>query len=65
MRRGLWIGLLVTLLLIGTSSAAQDTPILPTVAPIPTPVQPLAVEVLTGTNVAAELYTKQIISTNG
>lgn len=61
MRRGLWIGLLVTLLLIGTSSAAQDTPILPTVAPIPTPVQPLAVEVLTGTNVTAELYTKTIM----
>jgi murein DD-endopeptidase MepM/ murein hydrolase activator NlpD len=60
MRRGLWIGLLITLLLVGTS-AAQDAPILPTVAPIPTPTQPVPVEVLNGTNVAAELYTKTIM----
>jgi murein DD-endopeptidase MepM/ murein hydrolase activator NlpD len=60
MRRGLWIGLLITLLLIGTYSAAQDAPVLPTVAPIPTPVQPVPVEVLNGTNVTAELYTKQV-----
>jgi murein DD-endopeptidase MepM/ murein hydrolase activator NlpD len=60
MRRGLWIGLLITLLLIGTYSTAQDAPVLPTVAPIPTPVQPVPVEVLNGTNVTAELYTKQV-----
>jgi murein DD-endopeptidase MepM/ murein hydrolase activator NlpD len=61
MRRGLWIGLIVTLLLIGTYSAAQDAPVLPTVAPIPTPTQPVPVEVLTGTNITAELYNKQIM----
>src|SRR5689334_16867109 len=61
MRRGLWLVLLLTLLLIGIDSAAQDTPILPTVAPIPTPTQPIPVEVLTGTNVTAELYSKTIM----
>jgi murein DD-endopeptidase MepM/ murein hydrolase activator NlpD len=61
MRRGLWIGLIVTLLLIGTSGAAQDAPVLPTVAPIPTPTHPVPVEVLTGTNVTAELYSKQVM----
>lgn len=60
MRRGLWLALLI-MLIVGVQTAAQDASALPTVAPIPTPVQPAPAEVLTGPNVTAELYTKQIM----
>jgi len=60
MRRGLWMLLIVMVLLVGSNSAAQDTTALPTVVPIPTPVQPAPIEVLTGTGVTAEIYAKQI-----
>jgi len=51
---------LILLLLIGTQGAAQDVPVSLTIAPIPTPIQPVPVEVLTGTNISADIYAKQI-----
>jgi murein DD-endopeptidase MepM/ murein hydrolase activator NlpD len=58
MRRGLWM-IVIMIALLGIQVSAQDA--LPTVAPIPTPSEPVPVEVLTGTNVTAELYTKTIM----